>query len=131
MTGNIGFSTMVVFVTIIDFGFQSLSLSSRMSPGGSAATAGRGNRQSATTLKREDMARSPVLRNDDMPECVRCILSAVRSLAGDSNALRRPAHCRCVARLRPCRVEAALRWQDARGLGGRHRENLARRGRRD
>src|SRR5713226_3178823 len=39
MTGNIGFSTMVVLVTIIDRGSHSRSLSSRMSPGGSAAWA--------------------------------------------------------------------------------------------
>ena len=37
MTGNIGFSTTVVLVTIIDRGSQSRSFSSRMSPGGSAA----------------------------------------------------------------------------------------------
>src|SRR5262245_7759460 len=37
MTGNIGFSTTVVFVTIIDRGSQSRSFNSLMSAGGSAA----------------------------------------------------------------------------------------------
>ena len=40
MTGNSGFSTMVVFVTIIDFGSQSRSFSSRMSSLASLASLG-------------------------------------------------------------------------------------------
>src|SRR4051794_13135598 len=40
MTGNIGFSTTVVFVTIIDRGSQSRSFNSLMSAGGSAAQTG-------------------------------------------------------------------------------------------
>src|SRR5689334_4864617 len=40
MTGNIGFSMMVVFVTIIERGSQSRSFSSRMSAAGSAQKPG-------------------------------------------------------------------------------------------
>src|SRR5690242_2468635 len=49
MTGNIGFSTTLVFVTIIERGSQSRSFSSRMSPVGSAQRAGTPGRASTRT----------------------------------------------------------------------------------
>src|SRR5579872_2546121 len=65
MTGNLGRSTDVVFVAIIERGSQSRSFSSRMSPGGSAAEAERDvivSRAKDHRNVRIDMANAPESR---------------------------------------------------------------------